>query len=630
MVANLLGGAPIDADMVDQIVAGAEGNPLFIEQMLSMLLDGGALRQQDGRWVRNGDVRAIDVPPTIQALLEARLDTLGRDMRATVESASVVGLEFLRPAVEAVSPEPLRSTVGKHLASLSYKKFIDRIAALQAEARFRFHHQMIRDTAYRGLLKRARARMHIALVRWADTVASERGRAPESDDILGFHLEQAHRYLAELGPPDAEIAAIGRDAAQRLGGAARRAFARGDMHSAAGLFRRAAALLPSDDVERLTLLSELGEALMESGDFAAAQAAVIEAATAAERTGQQRAGIRARLVEMLIQLFSAESKDWGEKSLRVAHAAIERLQAEGAHAELAMAWRLIAFVHGSAGRYGVVASSLEACIAHARRANDERLIARTALGLSTSALYGPAPVSAAIAQCRTLLAQGFSDRQAEGSVMCTLGQLLAMNGECGAARSMYRNGRTLLRELGQGVNAASTSIDLARIALLDDVVDPADVDEVQADLDFLRQRGETYFLSTLAARLAALRRSQGRHADADSACRIAEESAAGNDIESQVLWRLERASQHERLGRFADSEALARAALDLARTTESPGLQFESLAVLASSVYAQERFGEAMESIEAAMTLAHAKGDTASLARMRATAARFTAVRPRR
>ena len=153
VIANVLGSADLPADVVARIVGAAEGNPLYVEQMLSMLIDSGALRMEDGRWVLSDDQADIPVPPTIHALLAARLDRLGRDVRAAVEPAPVIGLEFPQRAVEALMPDSLRAAAGEYLAALTRQQFIRPAVAADSHIDYRFRHHLVRDTVYGGLLK---------------------------------------------------------------------------------------------------------------------------------------------------------------------------------------------------------------------------------------------------------------------------------------------------------------------------------------------------------------------------------------------------------------------------------------------------------------------------------------------
>jgi hypothetical protein len=166
-------------------------------------------------------------PPTIQALLEARLDKLDRSERAAAEPAAVIGLEFESPAVQSLVPAPVRAGIDEKLQSLSRKHFIRPAVSPEGDVRYRFDHHMVRETVYNGLLKRARATMHAEFVKWADQANADSDRGREFEEILGYHLEQAYKYLGELGPIDEAGAAIGRDGAKRLSSAARRALARG-------------------------------------------------------------------------------------------------------------------------------------------------------------------------------------------------------------------------------------------------------------------------------------------------------------------------------------------------------------------------------------------------------------------
>jgi class 3 adenylate cyclase/tetratricopeptide (TPR) repeat protein len=616
VVANLLGSAHLPDDVVQRIVAAAEGNPLFVEQMLSMLIDNRAIRKEDGHWVRGERYAEIAVPPTIQALLEARLDRLGREERFTVEPAAVIGMQFAVPAVTALAPEATRPQVGERLQALARKRFIESAATAEGEVLFRFHHHLVRETVYGGLLKRARARLHVDFVRWADQVNAERGRALEFEEILGYHLEQAHRYLGELGPLDEQGVAIGIDAAHRLTGAARRAFARGDMHAAVNLYRRSTALLPADHAQRLALLPELGETLMELGDFADARAVLDEAATTAEQVGNLRVRASARIVRMLVRLYSAEPGDWSSMALQVAEETIPILEREGAHDELANAWRLSGQVHGIALRYRQIVVAIEKSIAHARLAGDARMVARAGLALSTTALYGPTPVAQAIEQCEGILSGGLTNRQVEAIVMCTLAQLHAMRGEFERARELYRRGRAMLRDLGQGVNAASTGMDVGRVEWLAGDLVTAER-EVQADLDFLALRGETYFLSSMAAQLSCIVRGLGDDARALELSMTAEQAAAEDDTVSHIMWRVARAPLIARSGDLLEAESLARRAIELARSTDAPIFLADALVELGSVLGLSDRAEEARAAIDEAIALYVEKGDTVSTARAR-------------
>ena len=219
MVEALLGRSGIAAPIRQRVASAAEGNPLFVEQLVSMLVDEGTVRRVEGDWRLADDVGEIPIPPTINALLAARLDRLGSDERAVVEPASVVGLVFPESAVRWLAPEPLRPVMADHLATLHRGSWCSPARRmLEGESSYRFHHILIRDAAYGGLLKRARASLHERFVDWADARNADADRALEFEEILGYHLEQAHRYLSELGPLDEHGIRLGVRASERLAG----------------------------------------------------------------------------------------------------------------------------------------------------------------------------------------------------------------------------------------------------------------------------------------------------------------------------------------------------------------------------------------------------------------------------
>jgi class 3 adenylate cyclase len=614
VVTNLLGSAGLPQDVVERIATAAEGNPLYVEQMLSMLIDTQALRREGDRWVRAEGYGEITVPPTIKALLEARLDNLPRADRATVEPASVIGLEFDRPAIEALAPDAVRPEIEKHLDILARKHFIDPTNDSQAAVTYRFHHHLVRDTVYNGLLKRARANLHLAFASWADKVNANRDRALEFEEILGYHLEQAYRYLGELGPLDEAGLAIGVDASHRLANAGKRALARGDAHAAANLFRRAIALLNADDPQRAELHSALGESLLDTGDFTAARAIAEEGMAAADRIGSSRIKASNQVVEMYIHLYQGGEGAWSERALAMTSDVIPVLEQQNAHSELANIWRLIVIVHGVAGRYSLSNEAVAQSNHHARLAGNLWVTEKNGVMLAQNLLYGPTPVPQAIAQCKTLLDERPNDRTSECTILSVLAQLLAMNGQLDEARALYRRSRALLRDLGQGVAAAATGIDQVWVELHGGDLTLAEQD-ARADYEFLEKMGETYYLSTMAALLARAVRNQGRDSEALVLSQQAEALTTQDDINGQAFWRSIRAPIVARAGDLQHGEELARTAVDIVLQTEAPNFKADAFAELATVLRLCGKNDEARKAVGEAIGLYSSKGNLVAAAR---------------
>ena len=414
--------------------------------------------------------------------------------------------------------------------------------------------------------------------------------------------------------------AIGADAAGRLSGAGKRAFARGDLHAAANLYRRAVALLVAQDPQRLALLPAFGEVLLDLGDFAHARTVLAEAQATAERSANRRIAASAQLLRRRVGLNSAEPGNSSEETLRLANEAIPLFEAEAAHPELARAWRLIGLVHGIAARYQQFTDAVSRSMTHARLAGDEQLMARNASGLASSALLGPTSVPQAIEICEQMIADKLGDRQAESKILCTLAQLRAMNGEIDQARALYRRGRSLLRDLGQGLSAASTGIDILLVELMAGDLAAAER-EVMPDYEFLARAGETHIMSTMAALLSRAVRDQGRDEEALVFSRVAEAATAADDIDSLALWRSIRAPISARAGQLVEAEALARSAVELSQQSDAPQLQADTLSELATVLMLAGRVDEARQAIDSATRIYQAKGDVVSAARASAWAA---------
>lgn len=588
-----------------------------------MLIDRGALLEAGGRWVRGQAAVDIDVPPTIHALLEARLDQLGRAERATVEPAAVIGLEFPQAALSELAPEAVRPALNEHLAMLTRKQFVRLSMSVDASARYRFHHQLVRDTVYNGLLKRARAQLHIHFVRWADKVNADRDRALEFEEILGYHLEQAHGYLKELGPLDDQGLAIGRDAARRLSSSARRVYARGDLNAAVNLFRRAIALYPAEDPERVAAMPGYAEALTNLGNFADARAVLAEALQIAQRLRDARIEAACRLIGFIIDYYSGEqSGDWSNDTLQVVAQLIPSLERLSAHNELATAWRLVMGIHSLSGRYRLAGEAAERSTHHARIAGNDQLVTKIGSVMASNAVLGPTSVQQAIAQCERLIDDGMADRIAESAIQCSLAQLRAMNGELEVARDLYRRGRAMLRELGQGIIAAANGMDVALVELHGGDLASAERD-VRADYEFLAAKGERYFLSSMATFMARLLRDQGRDDEAMTWSRTAEEATSADDLLIQALWRAGRAPILARAGHHEEALALSAQAVELLREAETPSLRADVLLEHATVLWHADQPDEAQRRLGEALALYLAKGNVVGGERARALARRF-------
>jgi predicted ATPase len=239
-------GTEIDARLRQRVQAVAAGNPLFVEEFLAL--------------IREPDSREIAVPPTIQALLAARLDQLRAEERIVLECGSVGGQSFHRGTVQVMAPQ--EGDVSGRLMTLVRQDLLrpDR-AILPGEEAFRFRHLLIRDAAYEALAKANRAQLHECFARWLE----ERGTGlVELDEITGYHLEQAFGYRCELGPADDKARRLATDAAAHLDLAGRRAMDRGDTGAAVNLLERAEALVSAREIN-LAVQESLIRGLGESG-----------------------------------------------------------------------------------------------------------------------------------------------------------------------------------------------------------------------------------------------------------------------------------------------------------------------------------------------------------------------------
>ena len=397
----LSGETELAADLFTQITEAAEGNPLYVEQMLAMLTENGSTPHD------------LTIPPTIHALLAARLDRLEPEERAVIERAAVIGKEFWRGAIAELTPEAERGSSGPSLMTLARKEFIEPGASIfPEEDGFRFRHILIRDAAYLGIPKETRAQLHERFAGWLERTAGE--RASELDEIIGYHLEQAHGYRAELGPGGDSPAL-----AARARGAARGSRPSRDRVPRGRCCRCCAHLAgrrpPPDAItpERPALLVDLGQARMRTGDFAHADEVLTEALEAATAAGDRRLELRTTIEREFFRTFT-EPEGSALDDSSVADRTIPLLEELGDDEGLAKAWLLKSEPAVNAGRWGARAEALERALEHARRAGDTTEIAALMFFHAQALYYGRTPVPEALARCEQYLAEQADDRLLRG------------------------------------------------------------------------------------------------------------------------------------------------------------------------------------------------------------------------
>jgi len=613
---NLLGDADLPDAARRRIVEAAEGNPLFVEQLLSMLIDDGLLRQEQGRWVATGDISELAIPGTIQALLAARLDMLSPPERAVIEPASVIGLVFEREAVEELAPDTVRPGLDAHLTALTARQLV-RPHAAETPA-YRFEHILVRDAAYQGILKRSRAALHERFADWAEQVNRARGRETEFEEILGYHLEQARTYLLELGPLDERGLELGRHASTHLASAGRRAFARADMTAAANLLRRAATLHAEGSRERVELLPDLAEALQELGEFEDARRTIDEALAGARSLGGAALEADVILTRLLVRHHTDDLDAWSAEVERETARIIPLLDAEASPLVLAKAWRMVSFVHGMACRWEETALANQQTMRHARSAGDLSREARAASAYAHSLGLGPTSVSDAVPRLEEILSDGLVNAKAEAIVLLMLGQLHAMAGRFDQGREACERACRLIEERGGGVLGSATSISgPSRVELLAGRPEVAE-EQLRRDYDDLTALEENYYRPLVAAVWAHALFDLGRLDEAGAAAATADELASPDDIETQALWRSARAKLLVRQGAGAEALGLAEQAVRIMRMTDAPAMQADALLDLADVLAVTGRVDEAVEAAVEARLRYGLKGHTVGALRSEA------------
>jgi class 3 adenylate cyclase/tetratricopeptide (TPR) repeat protein len=607
LIANLLGATDLAANVRERIVHAAEGNPLFVEQMLAMLIDDGLIHSVDGHWVATSDRLEVSVPPTIAALLSARLDRLEAEERDVIGRASVVGKVFYRGAVLELSSESMGPRIDALLQALVRKDLIrpDR-STLPGEDAFRFRHILVQESAYGSLPKDLRATLHERCADWLERAAGD--HAEEQGEIIGYHLEQAFRYRLQLGAVTDEHRAIAHRAAARLSSGGIRSFARSDFPSAINLLSRAVGLLPGNDPARIALLPDLAVAFEEAERPGEADAVWIEAIDGARTLSDDR--LLAHAVVQRWRWRHARSDD-AEEATRDAQWAMSIFEAAGDDRGLARAWRL----RGAIGwvwnkKAAEEEEAVEHALAYARAAGDAYEEYDCFGSLSRSLVRGPTPAQAGIDRCSELLLRYANQRTVEAYMHHALAHLYARLGAFDQARVFASRYRTYFRDTGQRKAfdfAAEVAGDIELVA-----DDPAAAERALREGYDELDHADVPVVATLLARSLCM---QERWDDAEPYATLAA-AEAGSVFGPMGKGSLARARAHQ--GRVDEGEVLAREAVAALDETDFLTDRADVLTDLADVLLVAGRPEEAADALALALTLYEQKGDVVTPPRIRA------------
>jgi class 3 adenylate cyclase/tetratricopeptide (TPR) repeat protein len=587
----------LPADVRRQVLEAAEGNPLFVEHMLAFGAERG--------WHARG------IPPSLNALLAARIDALDSDERAVIECASVEGRSFHRSTVAALLPPESRGQSGGTLLALVRRGLVRPWrSSFPGDDGFRFAHVLIRDVAYEGMLKRRRADLHERAADWLERQAS--GPGPDLDEVLGHHLERAYLYRSELGPHDDGLVELGARAARYLGRAGERALTRGDVAAAAALLERGAALLDDRDPALAEVLASLAMARTAGGELESAEQALARAVDLGEAHGTGSIRARASVERARIGLLTGSIPP--DAARAEAEQAIAVLEPLGDDLGLAKAWLVLVLVHNWHLEYSALERAAERARFHARRAHAARDAADALVWTCPATVLGGRPVPEAI-EAFERIASDAPGPLTEAATLLTLGCLRLMHGEPDAGRDLYGRSEAIYRELGIRLFAAAQSTMTGWSEL---VAGDADVAEslLRRGVAELEEMGERNLVSTAAAQLSRVLCTRGEHEEADRFA-VAASEVSGEDPFNTVLIAGVRARIAAAQG---DSEAAvlsAERAAARVRTADCLELAADTYRAQAEAMMSAGRYGDAAEALRSALRLYERRQNAVAAGRTR-------------
>ena len=578
-----------------RLLETAAGNPLYLEQLAV------SLSEQAG-----SEIRPV-LPPTIEALLAARLQRLGPGPGSVLARAAIVGNDFGVQAVRELLPPEARGPLSRNLQTLVAKGLVQRGPPGGSPAeQYSFHHILIQQAAYRAIPKSLRAELHHRFADWLEYVAWT--PATQRAEILGYHLEQSVRYRRELRPGETQPSPLPRRAAAHLETAGRAAHDRGDALAAVNLLVRATGLLPPEDPALARLCTSLGTALTEAGQLEKARATLDHAQRIAAANGDEGQRAHARVQALLLGL----KVDPNGAAMEITRALPElRREFDRSLDELGLCrtLQLQAALHWNHARSAAAEDAWQRAAGYARQVNDRRQLTEILGWLASAALWGPTPAPEGIRRCEGYLDEIGNHPSGQAVILLHMAGLYAMQDNAATAHATLSRAKALLDTLGPTMTAALTE-PAALIAML--AGDPATAEtHLRLEYESLDRMGEKGILATTAALLAKAIAAQGqsRYDEAAHLITISRDAGADQDLSAQIIGQGLSARILADRGHHAEAEDLARSAVALAAQTDLLSEHADALLDLAHVLAAAGRVPEAHAAATQALHLYQRKGN---------------------
>lgn len=428
----------------EQVARECGGIPLFAQLMLDVVAETAS---------------GTRLPPTISAVLTARLDQLPDDERQLLEIASVIGRDFSWAALRAMlaAHDVGDSEAQEILARLARRGLIRRMSP----DGFRFDHVLMRDTAYQLAPKFRRERLHLLLAGRLAQLADGDGtdRSPDDPVALAYHVETANLLRRELRPGDAALPVLAATAAEILIGEGMKALHRTDFPGAVALLERARGLMPPTDERQLRLMLYISDCWYRLSEPERATAVLDPGAAIDRRRGELICAIARSTVQLQQGLANPE-----EITARADQYSAELRDSPSDHLAWCRFHQLLGQLYFCVDRSAKSEAEFRLALERARAMRDSYEEDRMLGAICEMAQWSPTTVSAGLKLCAEMSERFGTNGSVLVAVLLTRARLAGLSGDLNGARAALVDTRAHLSDLHLDVADANV---LAVAALVD-------------------------------------------------------------------------------------------------------------------------------------------------------------------